>query len=154
MRIAALARAMFAFFVLSATARAQSETMRPSPNQEVINDTAKLIMHRLIARSLAQDSTLISRARVALAGMARSFPNRTFIREWDDILGLPPNQVVALLTSHDPEMRRLRLSSPFVTAEGVDFTGEDLRRRIRRAAKRIATRIECVARERLRETAA
>jgi len=128
--------------------------MRPSINQEVINDTAKLIMHRLIARSLAQDPTLISRAKVALAAMARNFPDRIFIREWDDILALPPNKVVTLLTSRDPEMRRLRLSSPFVTAEGVDFTGNALRRRIRRAAKRIAARIEGVVEKPLCQTAA
>ena len=128
--------------------------MRPSPNQEVVNDTAKLIMHRLIARSLAHDPTLIARAKIALAAMARNFPNRTFIRDWDDILGLPPHQVVARLTSRDQEMRRLRLSSPFVTADGVDFTGQDLRRRIRRAAKRIAARSQGVARQRHRKTAA
>jgi hypothetical protein len=37
-------------------------------------------------------------------------------------------------------MTRLRLSSPFTTAEGVDFTDQTLRRRIRRAAKRILAR--------------
>jgi hypothetical protein len=45
-----------------------------------------------------------------------------------------------LLTSRHPEMKRLRLSSPFVIADGADFTDPDLRRRIRRAARRIAER--------------
>jgi hypothetical protein len=112
------------------------------PNQEVVNDTAKLIMHRLIARALARDRTLISRAKIALAGMALRFPNRTFIREWKDILGLPLGQVRTLLTRRDQNMKRLRLSSPFVTADGIDFTNQDLRRRIRRAAKRIVARTE------------
>jgi hypothetical protein len=34
----------------------------------------------------------------------------------------------------------LRLSSPFVVAEGIDFTDPRLRRRIMRAANRIAAR--------------
>jgi hypothetical protein len=37
-------------------------------------------------------------------------------------------------------MTRLRLSSPFVLADGIDFEDEALRRRIWRAAKRIALR--------------
>lgn len=37
-------------------------------------------------------------------------------------------------------MKRLRLSSPFVIAEGADFTDPNLRRRIRRAAERIVER--------------
>jgi hypothetical protein len=35
---------------------------------------------------------------------------------------------------------RLRLSSPFVLAQGINFEDEALRRRIWRAAKRIAIR--------------
>jgi hypothetical protein len=124
------------------------------PNQEVVNDTAKLIMHRLIARALARDRTLISRAKIALAGMALRFPNRTFIREWKDILGLPLGQVRTLLTRRDQNMKRLRLSSPFVTADGIDFTNQDLRRRIRRAAKRIVARTERASDSRPSEAAA
>ena len=115
--------------------------MLPQPNQESINDAAKLIMHRLIARSLAHDPSLVSRAKVVLAEMARRFPNRRFIGEWNEILRLPPHQVRMLLTRRNADMRRLRLSSPFVTAEGVDFANEDLRRRIRRAAKRVVARV-------------
>jgi hypothetical protein len=109
-------------------------------NTEIVNDTAKLIMHRLIARSLAHDPTLISRAKVALADAALRFPNRRFIGEWEDILARSPSEVRALLTRRDQNMKRLRLSSPFVTAEGIDFTNRDLRQRIRRAAKRIASK--------------
>lgn len=109
-------------------------------NQETINDAAKLIMHRLIARSLARDPSLIERTKVSLARIAARFPDRSFVQDWDQLLRLPPGQVRALLTSRNQDMRRLRLSSPFMTAEGVDFGDETLRRRIRRAAKRIATR--------------
>jgi hypothetical protein len=37
-------------------------------------------------------------------------------------------------------MVRLRSSSPFVLAEGVDFTDYDLRLRIQRAARRVVER--------------
>jgi hypothetical protein len=112
----------------------------PTINQERINDTTKLIMHRLIARSLARDPMLIDRAKASLAGMAARFPDRSFIQDWDELLARPIEQLRMLLTSRDQEMMRLRLSSPFVTAEGVNFTQEPLRRRIGRAAKRIAAR--------------
>jgi hypothetical protein len=36
-------------------------------NQEIINDTAKLIMHRLIARWLVRDPSLVHRAKASLA---------------------------------------------------------------------------------------
>ena len=109
-------------------------------NQEVVNDTAKLIMHRLIARRLARDPSLVEQGKVAHAIISERFPRRTFLREWDDLLALPLKRLRSLLTSRHPEMKRLRLSSPFVIAEGIDFTDVNLRRRIRRAAKRIVER--------------
>ena len=49
--------------------------MSRPPNRETVNDTAKLIMHRLIARELARDSTLVERARVQLGKLAVRFPD-------------------------------------------------------------------------------
>jgi hypothetical protein len=106
-------------------------------NQETVNDTAKLIMDRLIARSLARDPTLIDRAKASLAKMSLRFPDCSFVADWEKLLRLPTQELRILLTSRDQDMKRLRLSSPFVTAEGVDFTDQTLRRRIWRAAKRI-----------------
>ena len=51
--------------------------MDGTPNQETINDTAKLIMDRLIARLLAHDPTLIDRAKASLAKMSLRFPDRS-----------------------------------------------------------------------------
>jgi hypothetical protein len=109
-------------------------------NQETVNDTAKLIMDRLIARSLARDPTLIDRAKASLAKMSLRFPDCSFVADWEKLLRLPTQELRILLTSRDQDMKRLRLSSPFVTAEGVDFTDQTLRRRIWRAAKRLAAR--------------
>lgn len=109
-------------------------------NQETINDTAKLIMHRLIARALVRDPLLVDRAKVSLTGISARFPDRSFVAEWEELLRLPTRELRTLLTSRNQDMKRLRLSSPFVTAEGVDFGDQSLRRRIRRAAKRIVAR--------------
>jgi hypothetical protein len=107
-------------------------------NQETVNDIAKLIMHRLIARWLARDPLLVDRAKASLAKISVRFPDRSFVADWEELLRLPTNELRARLTSRDQHMKCLRLSSPFVTAEGVDFADQTLRRRIRRAAKRIA----------------
>ena len=112
----------------------------PPLNQEMVNDTAKLIMHRLIARSLAHDPSLLDRAKVSLIKTSVQFPHRSFIAEWDELLRLPTSELRALLTSRNQHMKRLRLSSPFVTAEGVDFSEQTLRRRIRAAARRLVAR--------------
>lgn len=109
-------------------------------NQESINDAAKLMVHRLIARVLARDPSLIDQARASHALIKSRFPERTFGPEWDGLLQLPADQLRCRLTSRDPTMYRLRLSSPLVVAEGIDFTDEGLRRRIRRAAKRVVER--------------
>jgi hypothetical protein len=115
-----------------------ARSMSTTPNRETINDTAKLIMHRLIARELVRNPSLVARARTSLEKMAARFPDRPFVREWDTLLGCPVNEIVAILRGRDEDARRLRLSSPFVLAEGIDFRDEALRRRIGRAAKRLA----------------
>jgi hypothetical protein len=109
-------------------------------NQETVNDAAKLMMHRLIARRLARDPSLLARARSAQAQIAERFSNRPFVREWDQLLTLPAVELRAKLVSRDSDMVRLRISSPFVLIDGVDFTDYDLRLRIRRAARRVAER--------------
>ena len=103
-------------------------------NQEIVNDTAKLIMHRLIARALVRDPSLVDRARVSLARISARFPDRSFVADWERLLRLSTRELRALLISRDQNMKRLRLSSPFVTAEGVDFGNPILRRRIVRGA--------------------
>jgi hypothetical protein len=109
-------------------------------NQERVNDTAKLIIHRLISRQIRRDPSLIQRAKVSNAHIAKRYAGSPFVREWDELLNLPPSVLRAKLTSRTSEMVRLRSSSPFVLAEGVDFTDYDFRLRIRRAARRIALR--------------
>jgi hypothetical protein len=110
-------------------------------NQEQVNDTAKLMMHRLIARAIGRDPSLIDRAKISLdRSSSERYEGYSFVSEWSDLLRLPPLKVRRRLTSRDEEMTRLRLSSPFVTAEGIDFSDVALRRRIWQAAKRLAVK--------------
>jgi hypothetical protein len=113
--------------------------MSVSVNQETVNDTAKLIIHRLIARRLLRDPSLVARAQQSLTKMAGRFPDRPFVLEWEVILSRPAKEIATFLADRGDQAKRLRLSSPFVLAEGIDFTDEALRRRIWRAAKRIAS---------------
>jgi hypothetical protein len=108
-------------------------------NQELVNDTAKLMIHRLIARAIGRDPSLIDRAKTSLdRSSLERYEGYSFVSEWSDLLRLPPLKIRRRLTSRDEEMTRLRLSSPFVTAEGIDFSDVALRRRIWRAAKRLS----------------
>ena len=109
-------------------------------NQGVVGDTAKLIMHRLIARQIRRDPALVEKAKIAHARQADQFAGWPFVREWDELLSLPPDELTSKLISRDREMVRLRNSSPFNLCEGVDFGDYKMRIRIRRAATRIAER--------------
>jgi len=109
-------------------------------NQESVNDTAKLMMHRLISREIGRDPFLVEQAKVTHARMARLYAGRPFVREWNDLLKLAPAELRAKLISRESDMVRLRASSPFPLAGGVDFTGYEFRLRIRRAAKRVVER--------------
>ena len=109
-------------------------------NQGVVGDTAKLIMHWLIARQIRRDPTLVEKAKIAHARQADQFAGWPFVREWDELLSLPPDELTSKLISRDREMVRLRNSSPFYLCEGVDFGDYNMRIRIRRAARRIAKR--------------
>jgi hypothetical protein len=109
-------------------------------NQGVVGDTAKLIMHRLIARQIRRDPTLVERAKIAHARQADQYGGWPFVDEWNDLLNLPASELSSKLISRDREMVRLRNSSPFYLAEGVGFGDYRMRVRIARAARRVAER--------------
>jgi hypothetical protein len=70
-----------------------------------------------------------------------STPDSTqLVREWDELLAMPPADLVPLLISRDREMMRLRNSSPFYLVEDVRIIDYDTRIRISRAARRIVER--------------
>jgi hypothetical protein len=96
-------------------------------NQGVVGDTAKLIMHRLIARQIRRDSALVEKAKIAHTRQAGQFAGWPFVHEWDDLLSLSPDELTSKLISRDREMVRLHNSSPFYLCEGVDFRGYEFR---------------------------
>jgi len=98
-------------------------------NAELINDRAKLLMHRLIARRLRQQPDLIECARRNLSAYGAD----TCGGEWAKLLCLDMATLVSRLVARDEVMTRLRLSSPFVGV--IDFSPIDLRRRIWRKAR-------------------
>jgi hypothetical protein len=62
--------------------------VHPDLNQEVVNDAAKLVMHRLIAQFIARDP-VVDRWRPGVARRTlQAFSHRSFIAHWEDLLRL------------------------------------------------------------------
>jgi hypothetical protein len=104
-------------------------------NAEDINDRAKLMAHRLLARRLASDPGIIDRARNILAQQRAQGRCYSFLDEWDNLLDLGPESLRRIITQRSEKMARLRISSPLGIASGLFTHDEALRRRIRRKAK-------------------
>lgn len=104
-------------------------------NAEDINDRAKLLAHRLVARRLASDPSIIERARQILSDQRAQGRGYAFIDEWEHLLDLGPERLRRLITERSETMTRLRTSSPLGIASGMFSGDEALRRRIRRKAK-------------------
>ena len=106
-------------------------------NAETINDRAKLIMHRLIARRLATDTDLLAKAKADIADLLERARQGEkiydHVHEWAALLDEPLGELRRRLTSRREAMYRLRLSSPFAVHAGL--SDPDLRRRIWRKAR-------------------
>lgn len=107
--------------------------------EEAVNDRAKLILHRLIARRLVREPELIEAARSRLNRSA-SAPDH--VREWDELLQLEPALIRRALVSRSERMTRLRLSSPFAVSE---FRDPAFRRRVWRLARQGSVSAACTA---------
>lgn len=107
----------------------------PPPNAETINDRAKLLYHRIVARQIATDPDLINRARQVISEWRSMGHQYDVLDEWDRLLNLDPAQLRRLITERSENMTRLRISSPLGIASGLFVDDEALRRRIRRKAK-------------------
>ena len=55
------------------------EGMKILVNQETVNDTAKLMMHRLSSREIGRDPSLVERAKVSHARTAWLYAGRPFV---------------------------------------------------------------------------
>jgi hypothetical protein len=100
-------------------------------NQERVNDRAKLILHRLIARIIRKDPKLIEEARQKLASVAAPVPE--YVQAWRQILELPPLAIAREIGIRTERMNRLRTASPFSAPPGLQDI--DTRRRVWKKAK-------------------
>ncbi len=102
-------------------------------NAEVVNDRAKLLMHRLIARRMGTEPEIIDAARDLISKAKSAGERFDYLDEWRRLLDGPPGEIRRTITGRSPSMSRLRSSSPFVLA--AEFEDPDLRRRIWRKAR-------------------
>lgn len=100
-------------------------------NQEQVNDRAKLLMHRLVARRISQQPELIESVKRTLSTGPRSL---TSSQEWLEILDRKPDEIRRTITSRSPKMDRLRISSPFSSVVGLQ--DPKIRKRIWKVAKK------------------
>ena len=104
---------------------------KPTVNRESVNDRAKLILHRLVARSLRANPALLEDARTRLQSLAGPAPD--YVIQWARVLDRPTEDVANLIGSRSEHMTHLRVSSPFRLPEGFD--DEAWRRRVWKKAK-------------------
>ncbi|WP_245470861.1 hypothetical protein [Bradyrhizobium guangzhouense] len=69
--------------------------MSDSLNEGVVGDTAKLMAHRLIVRMLRRDPSLVEKAKMAHVRQADQFAGWPFVREWQELLGLPAEELAS-----------------------------------------------------------
>lgn len=101
-----------------------------SVNAEAVNDRAKLMIHRLLARRIAGDRQIVERAR-SLVSRARDGSD---LDEWRVLLSRDPETVRRTIVERSDRMDRLRISSPLALV--ADLGDPALRRRIWRKARR------------------
>ena len=111
--------------------KASNIALKPLVNRETVNDRAKLILHRLVARRLRVNAALLDEARSRLKSLAGPTPD--YVNEWARLLARPAEDVANLIGSRSEQMTHLRISSPFRLPE--DFDDETWRRRVWKKAK-------------------
>lgn len=103
------------------------------PNAEDVNNRIKLFFHRLIARRIGQDPSLLDVAHRTLARQ-RERADLDCYDEWHRLLRLDLATVRQVIIRRDERMTRLRSSSPLASV--IDVHNPELRRRIWRASRR------------------
>lgn len=115
--------------------RRSSPSHKPLPqqpvNREMVNDRAKLILHRLISRIIRKDPRLIDEARQKIASVSGPVPE--YMGAWRQILDLPADEIAKEIGNRSERMVRLRTASPFPAPPGLD--DPETRRRVWQKAK-------------------
>jgi hypothetical protein len=113
--------------------KASAIAPKPVPNRESVNDRAKLILHRLVARSLRANPALLEDARTRTRLQSLAGPAPDYVIQWGRVLERPAEDVADLIGLRSEHMTHLRVSSPFRLPEGFD--DEAWRRRVWKKAK-------------------
>ncbi len=100
-------------------------------NSEAVNDRAKLLMHRLIARQLGTFPNLLEMAKEQARRTSTLEPDHA--EEWRQLLSSDLSVIRNALTKRSETMDRLRLSSPFALIAG--FSDPGVRKRIWKKAR-------------------
>ena len=111
--------------------KASNIALKSVANRESINDRAKLILHRLVARRLRANPALLDDARSRLQSLEGPAPD--YVAQWVQVLERPAEDVANLIGSRSEQMTHLRVSSPFRLPQGFD--DETWRRRVWQKAK-------------------
>ena len=75
--------------------RATNTALKPTMNRESINDRAKLILHRLVARRLRANPALLDDAKTRLQLMEGPAPD--YVAQWVHVLERPAEDVAYLI---------------------------------------------------------
>jgi hypothetical protein len=108
------------------------------PSAEIVNDTAKLIIARMIARELSRRPALIDEASERLEVMADRNGETDYVQMWRDLLRGDAQSIQRVLRGRDEVSTWLRLTTPF-SAKSANIPIQDVnfRRRIWRDARRL-----------------
>ena len=103
-----------------------------------VNDEVKLISHRIIARMLKHDPSLLDRAKQTLERLHDKYGEIDFVVAWRDVLySKSIDEIRNKLSSRDEHWYWLRISSPFNYMAIHPLSDEKFRRRRWKAGKRL-----------------
>jgi hypothetical protein len=109
---------------------------RPRPNAEQINDRAKLLYHRLVARRLRHDPGLVARVREVVDRPPFATAASFWADDWRRLLNTSLAHLLRVLIERSPDAVRLRVNSPFPFVSELKIEKEELRRRLWKVARR------------------
>lgn len=108
------------------------------PDAEAVNDEAKLIMARIIARCLATNPSNVDVAKARYADWSEEERASKPAAFWLEVLDQGPDVVRRRMTQRDEQAYWMRNSTPIELSDGLDCLRDvDFRRRLWRDAKRL-----------------
>jgi len=83
-------------------------------NREFINNRFKLACHRLVARELRRDQSLLEDAKEIVRQWSSEPSPAAFVSDWANLLSNPVEDLCREMVKRDEHMTWLRISSPFL----------------------------------------